>query len=424
MDPRDRRGDGRRARAADVADRSSELLVRRVADRRRDAHGLLAHAHRGPAARGHAAALLRDGLDVDEARRLRRGRTPVAVGCRRCAHRARRGRLRRDPRRPPRRRDRRSPRGGPPAADLVFPGGSVIHAADAAVHVVVAVLPAGDARRPTGRPRAVGRGIGAGPRHPLLRALPRRTGDGVARRSQASRVASVGSSGRCRRGRPSAAAVGHLAPFERHGLDPRDRTGPAPAPDRRAIRRRLQQLDRRPRRRRRTPGAGDRRAAARGGTADAARGGDRVRHCGGRRGPPARARIVRPRLPHHAQRHLRARSAHRACGCRTGLAARALAGTGRHAGAGRAGHRCDHPSRLLPGVAAPRLAPRGPCAGAAAAQPRDPGRGLLPGATGEDVHVGYRLRQRCAVPGAGDRRHRNAFTPGGRLLVGGRMQPA
>src|SRR5919204_95790 len=97
---RDRWGDGRRARPAALGHRPPELLVRRVAHRGRDAHALPAHALHGPPYRGHAAALLRLCLDVDETGRVWRGRRAVALGARGHAHRPGGGRLRRDPRRP------------------------------------------------------------------------------------------------------------------------------------------------------------------------------------------------------------------------------------------------------------------------------------------------------------------------------------
>ena len=215
---------------------------------------------RRPRQRVGAAALLRAGLGLDPAGGDRRVRPALALGPRRGRHGPGRLPVRRRAPRPAGGDLRRRPRRGQPDAALVLPGGARLRAPRAPLRGLGALL------RPLARARRrrdidlVGRLLGAGPRHPLLRDLPGRGGGRLAAGAPRPRR---GQGHLDRRPRLSGAGPARSAPDggRARGMDRR----PRPRPPGLGVRRDLPgRRDRRRHRPSRAPAAGPGAVSARG----------------------------------------------------------------------------------------------------------------------------------------------------------------
>ena len=188
---------------------------------------------------------------------------------------------------PPRRPHPRRPPRLQPDADLVLAGGPLLRAARLLRRALLPLLPARPRqRRPPPRTGALGGGLGARPRQPLLRLLRGRDRGGLARGRAAPPLegGAAGARRGRRRGRRAAAADRRADEPEPHRLDRRKRPRRALLPDRGQL------PDRRNRPR-------DRRAAAR-----------PLRGAARDRGRPRGARPARARHPARAPAAGRSRS--------------------------------------------------------------------------------------------------------------------
>jgi hypothetical protein len=345
--------------------RAPELSPRRGGDRGPRASGQLrSHAPRGEDQRVDAAALLHARLGVVEGLRPGPGRVALALGPVRGDDDSGRVSDRTGAGRKARRVDHRGAGRLKSDADLVFPGGEGVRAADPALRRLAALLPALPPQRRARRPGALVALLGAGPGQPLLRRLPARRRGSLASGRGPGAAAEPGDRRRWRdRGRRPRDGAADASPGE---LQPHrlDRPGTAPWPARRhgghIHDRGDGEADRRARAR--WPGAAAGRAGAllpRGPDDQARRRAPRPAGAGRRSGirdPGPRGRSGRPGLRHGPQPAARSRPASGRRCSRDGRPA--PGGRSARRGAVRLLARLRDPRRHDARPAAPRLAGR------------------------------------------------------------------